>query len=227
MPLTDPDLWSRIAGHRLRAGKSALSTHLRGDHGIRAGTAQAVMTEYRRFLYLTAIATTRMVPSRAVDAVWHAHLEAGRADYDALCKVIGRSIGHVPGTPKGHGSDYRRTRALYAREFDAAPPAQWWGTGGRGVGWLVAGLLCGGWSLFLALGPKKPVPAGIFGAVAAIALFLAFLRNRLALRPAALRDPPRRRRDSDGVWFPTDGGVDCGSADCGSADCGGGDCGGD
>lgn len=94
--------------------------------------AGRVIAEYRRFIYLTTIATHPVTPSVDVDEVWHLHLTYSRSYWDRLCgEVLGRPLHHDPtqGGPtessKFHDL-YNRTLALYEQTFGAPPPPDIW-----------------------------------------------------------------------------------------------------
>jgi hypothetical protein len=93
--------------------------------------ASRAVEEYRRFLYLAATRPGPLVPSEAVDKVWHLHLLDTRSYWDALCRhLIGRPLHHNPSS--GGEADreavrvkYRATLAAY-REVFADPPEDVW-----------------------------------------------------------------------------------------------------
>ena len=217
MPLTDPALWARIRDHVLMTDGAVLAVRLTEVHPVHSGTAQNVLEEYRRFLYLTAISATRTVPSRAVDAVWHLHLEEGADDYAALCAGIGRTLHHRPGTPPGHDDDFAFTKRRYAEEFDTDPPEAYWGAprARRGLLWLGAALLAFGGAAFVS--GRAPFETWLIGGAGAALILLWYIFRRTSAKPIRLRNPTSRTGAAcGGAWGDTNG-----------ADCGGGGCGGD
>ncbi|HYG47976.1 MAG TPA: hypothetical protein VD846_08540 [Allosphingosinicella sp.] len=93
--------------------------------------AQRIAGEYRRFLYLAAVAGVEVTPSQLVDEAWHLHLTLPHYR-EILCgRILGRPLEHRPGT--GTPDDdarcdrqYRQTLALYERLFGEPAPFDIW-----------------------------------------------------------------------------------------------------
>ena len=75
-----------------------------------------------------------MTPPKVIDVVWHEHLLFSRA-YRTFCDdVLGRHFDHNPELipereqTQVFQAQYAATLALYRTEFNAAPPADVWGT---------------------------------------------------------------------------------------------------
>lgn len=89
----------------------------------------AAELEYRRFLTLKCIyPSVVLVPSKQVDAVWHAHILDTRAYRDDCHLVFGRFIDHYPYFGIYGKDDYlelknafAHTVALYEKHFGAYP----------------------------------------------------------------------------------------------------------
>ncbi len=102
------------------------------EQGWRPAFAEAVMEEYRRFLYLAATGDAPVTPSEAVDAAWHLHLTYTRHYWEELCgRIIRRPLHHQP--TEGGAAERRRYRDQYARTlaryegvFGAPPPRDIW-----------------------------------------------------------------------------------------------------
>ena len=85
--------------------------------------------EYRRFLSLKCFyPAISLVPSKAVDAIWHAHILDTRAYRSDCHKVFGRFIDHYPYFGIYGEEDYKelksafaQTVALYEKHFGVYP----------------------------------------------------------------------------------------------------------
>ena len=114
-------------GARLR-----FADRLARENGWSRTFAAAVMTEYRRFLFLAATAEHAVTPSDAVDQAWHLHLAYSRHYWDELCgRILGKPLHHGP-TAGGGNEDrryrdqYQATLDAYRTTFGAAPPRDIW-----------------------------------------------------------------------------------------------------
>lgn len=125
---TDPALWQRLS--RWRRGDDGARIEARVQHklSLRRGGAARATDEYVRFLYLALTTPDVVAPSAIVDEVWHLHLLDSRDYFDRFCPtVLGRTLHHRPGRPApDRDPAYERTRARYAEEFGAPPPADVW-----------------------------------------------------------------------------------------------------
>ena len=85
--------------------------------------------EYRRFLTLKRFyPSVALVPSKTVDAIWHAHILDTRAYREDCQQVFGRFIDHYPYFGIYGQDDYQelknafaQTVALYEKHFGAYP----------------------------------------------------------------------------------------------------------
>lgn len=134
MRADDHVLWTALAGYRVGPDDAAFSfeARLARENGWAADHADRVMDEYRRFLFLAAVAGHQVTPSDAVDQAWHLHLTYSRDYWDRLCgAVLGRPLHHGPtagGDDEQHRyfAQYADTLASYEHWFGAAPPADIW-----------------------------------------------------------------------------------------------------
>jgi hypothetical protein len=134
MALTDPALWQRLRDLPIGPPEAALSftARLARENGWTETAAQALMLEYRRFLYLLAVSPDPLTPADAVDQAWHLHLTYTRSYWRDLCRdTLGRELHHVP--TRGGAAEqsrfrdqYAATLARYQAEFDQPPPVAWW-----------------------------------------------------------------------------------------------------
>jgi len=92
--------------------------------------------EYKKFLYLGAIADGMVTPSDAIDQVWHLHLLYTESYWTDLCgEVLKRSFHHGPskgGKAEGEkfGACYLATLRAYEPHF-GTPPADLWPVGSQ------------------------------------------------------------------------------------------------
>ena len=140
-PWTDDarNRWQRIRAHAFEHARAPLDfvAKLAREQGWSRDQARAAIEEYRRFCFLSSVCAETMVPSVAVDEVWHLHLTYTEDYWQRFCPdALGFALHHRPG---GLGRDdaahyrqrYAETLAEYERWF-GTPPERWWpGTGER------------------------------------------------------------------------------------------------
>jgi hypothetical protein len=127
-------LWERIEGFSFDSGPTTYPfwARLASENGWSMSFAARAISEYRRFLYLTAVAGHHVSPSDQVDQVWHLHLLYTESYWNRLCRdVLGMPLHHYPstgGTAEREKFDlwYRRTLESYRRTFREEPPADIW-----------------------------------------------------------------------------------------------------
>ena len=131
--LTNSELWQRIDGFDLdNSGEFPFSARLARDRDWSPEKARAAIEEYKKFIYLSCVATLPLAPSAVVGQVWHCHILDTRSYWTGLCeRVLGRPIHHDPsegGAARAyHVLDlYAEARSLYEREFGCAPPVEFW-----------------------------------------------------------------------------------------------------
>jgi hypothetical protein len=244
MKYEEDRLWQALGAMRIEAEGAAITftEKLGRETGWTSAHAEAVMEEYRRFLYLAATEREPVSPSDAIDRVWHLHLTYSRHYWDVLCgEILGRPLHHDP-NPGGaaederHADQYARTLEAYERVFGAPPPASIWPRPAAGPS---------------RKGGMRPVAIGL-GAAAGASLLLAACSGRSGERElmgwfplifvgmilliiviafASRGQHKGKRGDSDGSCGA--GGSGCGSSssdssssDGGGSSCGGGGCGG-
>ncbi|MGL5097229.1 MAG: glycine-rich domain-containing protein, partial [Planctomycetia bacterium] len=126
-------LWSEIQRFPLDDPASSfdLTTRLARDNDWRGVYARRVVVEYRKFLFLAAVADGPVCPSDAVDQAWHLHLVYTRSYWDDLCgRVLKFPLHHGP--TKGGAAEknkyrewYQATLAAYERSFGPPPRDIW------------------------------------------------------------------------------------------------------
>ena len=127
-------LWSLLRDMRIEdpGACRTFERALAEENGWPLERAREVSFEYRRFLYLAALARHEVTPSTAVDAAWHLHLTYTRHYWDVLCReIIGRPLHHLP-SAGGEAEQarlreqYRATLILYHETFGEPPPIPIW-----------------------------------------------------------------------------------------------------
>ncbi len=84
-------------------------------------TAVYAIRAYKNFLYLLKKYSLPLVPSRAIDEVWHQHILHTKQYTEDCQNIFGRYMHHVP----SHGEEdndrmkryFERTQRLYFEEF--------------------------------------------------------------------------------------------------------------
>lgn len=138
-PLSDRDLWLRIAAHSFEdpGHHQTFAARLARDHAWSLDHARRAIEEYRRFCFLAIVSPTQMTPSEEVDEVWHQHLTYTRDYWEVWCgEALGRPLHHQP-TKGGSGegarfaAQYAETLARYEERFGPPPEEFWPGTAER------------------------------------------------------------------------------------------------
>ncbi|MGF1620788.1 MAG: glycine-rich domain-containing protein [Rhodomicrobiaceae bacterium] len=129
-----PHLLERILAHEFDQPDAEMpfSERLGRENGWTPEFTDAVIEEYRRFVYLMCITGQELTPSDEVDQAWHLHLVHSRNYWDEFCgKVLRRPLHHGPtlggaGEDQRYKSNYERTLELYETVFNQpAPDAIW------------------------------------------------------------------------------------------------------
>jgi hypothetical protein len=93
-------------------------------YGVKQDVADRAIMEFKRFFFLTGTEKPPLVPSKAVDIVWHEFLMFTK-DYSQSCgRLFGKFIHHEPtdGAPEERASlesAFNRTAELYRHYFGA------------------------------------------------------------------------------------------------------------
>ncbi len=127
-------MWEKLAQFSFEADGSGTRflSRLALENGWSIPFAQRVLVEYRRFLFLTAVAGHPVCPSEEVDAAWHQHLIFSRSYWTELCdETLGYPLHHDPsaGGPddgRKYWEMYRKTLDSYRRVFCEEPPREIW-----------------------------------------------------------------------------------------------------
>jgi hypothetical protein len=242
----DP-LWRALAEMWITPDGSALSfaAKLAGEEDWSVTHAEAVVEEYRRFLYLAATGAGAVTPSEDVDQAWHLHLGYSRHYWDVLCgTILKRPFHHDPGAGGAdedarHRAQYRDTLQRYRAVFGVVPPPAIWPVSppaarpvriDRARYWLLPKALtkrAGGVAAASLLVAACTALAGNHATSDEISMAIPVIAIGVILIALAVASTRKsgNRRGGDG------GGSSCGSdGDSGSdggSSCGGGGCGGD
>ncbi|MEM0946108.1 MAG: hypothetical protein AAGK37_01785 [Pseudomonadota bacterium] len=159
MTLTRSDLWRSIAAMELDAPDASLpfSAKLADAQGWSGSDTERVITEYRRFLYITQIVDVPPTPPEPIDAAWRVHLTYTQSYWTDLEPRLSGPLHRDPDLREDASAlraFYDAASDVYAREFDAAPPPDIWVSPGRlDWGGAVVLLIIGGVAgSFLAMG---------------------------------------------------------------------------
>jgi hypothetical protein len=230
----DASLWARLEAMQVDPpdASTTFAERLARENGWSLALAEAVIAEYRRFLYLAARAGHPVSPSAAVDKAWHLHLTYTRHYWDVLCgELLGFELHHDPtlgGAREAakHADWYRRTLQSYRAAFGDAPPAAIW-PGGKaprvqGVERSWRGVL----------GATRTMPKLAIVLLVVVALLVLWqVRPSWAFMGFIVLVGwflPAGGRSGSGLYGGScayGGGGSCGSG-CGGGGCGGGGCGG-
>lgn len=127
-------LWYTLSNLQVRIAGAEYSfiERLQDENGWSTGYTERVVDEYRRFLFLCAVAGHAITPSEPVDQVWHMHLTYTHNYWGYLCaNVLGFPLHHGP-TKGGitekvkYKDQYIATLESYQKFFDETPPIDVW-----------------------------------------------------------------------------------------------------
>ncbi|WP_420333831.1 glycine-rich domain-containing protein [Roseibium sp.] len=128
MTSLNTQLWELIKTHKMPddAAGTPFTKQLMAENRISLDTATVAIAEYQKFMYLCATRPERNVPSKAVDLVWHLHMQHSRDYWDIFCKKLGKPVHHNPGANgPDHLDDYKATIKAYKDLFGMPPKGIW------------------------------------------------------------------------------------------------------
>ncbi|WP_341365635.1 hypothetical protein [Yoonia sp. BS5-3] len=128
MTSLNTQLWELIKTHKMPddADGTPFIEQLMNENSISQETATVAISEYLKFMYICATRRERNVPSKAVDLVWHLHMQHSRDYWDVFCQKLGKPVHHNPGgNGVGHLEDYKATVAAYRPLFGSPPKGIW------------------------------------------------------------------------------------------------------
>ena len=127
------ELYQRLQNFELddRSHEFGFTRHLIKNHGWTERYAYRAIAEYKKFAFLTVVANHQIVPSDAVDSVWHAHLLQTQSYWSIFCpQILGKQLHHHPA--RGGKEEraefhklYLQTIASYQQYF-GKPPIDIW-----------------------------------------------------------------------------------------------------
>jgi hypothetical protein len=94
--------------------------------------AEEVFSEYKKFIWLAKNTQSRVVPSKAIDRVWHLHMTFTKSYWHDLCKdTLHFEFHHIPSAKNSKSEeldkiDYKNTLKMYEVEFGEFPSAKYW-----------------------------------------------------------------------------------------------------
>lgn len=128
-------LRSKLEAFQINAPAAALTfeKRLARENNWPLAYARRVIDEYKRFIYLIAIAgDEELSPSDQIDQAWHLHLTYTRSYWQQLCReILGFPLHHNP-TMGGKVEQarfkrqYQHTLDRYQAVFGEVPPADIW-----------------------------------------------------------------------------------------------------
>jgi len=133
LPQSSRALWAALSAMRLppAGDQPSFVAALQEATGWTPPFAERAVGEYRRFLFLAATSSRELTPSRAVDEVWHLHLETPHYEEELCGRILGRPLRHLPGSGKQEDEarfqrQYAATLRLYEDLFADPPPRDVW-----------------------------------------------------------------------------------------------------
>ncbi|MTI02683.1 hypothetical protein [Roseibium sp. RKSG952] len=212
MTSLNSQLWELIKTHKLpddAAGKPFIE-QLMAENSISRDTANVAIAEYQKFMYLCAARTERNVPSKAVDLVWHLHMQHSRDYWDVFCKKLGKPVHHNPGGQSSqHLDDYKATVKAYSDLFGTPPKGIWKRKNRVGTFMMLIFLL-----VFICIGTTSIVQSGdlLFGVLWLSVPLVCFVTTLNSLTS---------KSELTLIFASNDPFADADAGDCGSGDGGG------
>lgn len=133
MTRSQAELYQRICHFKLdpEGAIFPFSRKLAWEYQWSPAYAYRAIQEYKKFVFLAAIANHIVSPSTAVDRVWHFHLLYTHSYWDEFCgQVLHKPLHHSPslgGRLEGlkYRHHYCQTLQIYERYFGTPPPDIW------------------------------------------------------------------------------------------------------
>ncbi len=130
------ELWNKIRDFEFDKPNVTLTfdKRLARENGISEQFANAIIDEYRKFIFLCCLSKEQVSPSHFVDLAWHLHLTYTKSYWIDLCRdTINRDLHHNP-TEGGRAEDrkfaklQKSTLELYEQYFQSKAPEDIWPT---------------------------------------------------------------------------------------------------
>lgn len=115
--MSDQAIWIAIRDFDLDHPLSAygFSTRLASENNWTKGFTEKAVLEYKKFMFLAGTCDQMVAPAPIVDIVWHQHLVFTRS-YAELCRLIGKTIHHIPSTHSQSEQVRLEQARLYTQE---------------------------------------------------------------------------------------------------------------
>lgn len=129
----ETELYRRLQNFKLDdpTHEFGFSRHLMKNHGWTEAYTQKAIAEYQKFAFLTVVADHQVVPSDAVDQVWHAHVLLTQSYWEEFCpKILRKKLHHHPA--RGGKTERAEFHSLYTqtiasyRSYFGNPPRDIW-----------------------------------------------------------------------------------------------------
>ncbi len=127
------DLYQRLQAFELddQTHEFGFTRHLMKSHGWTVSYAMRSIEEYKKFVFLTVAVDHQVLPSDAVDQVWHAHVLLTQSYWEEFCPlVLQKNLHHHPA--RGGKAERAEFHLLYEqtiesyRHFFDEPPVEIW-----------------------------------------------------------------------------------------------------
>ena len=134
MNQAEAELWNKLSCFLFDDPQSPFrfSDRLARENRWTKKFTQAVLEEYRRFLFLACVCDHQVTPSIEVDEAWHLHMIYTRNYWEVLCRdTLGKPVHHGP-TRGGrsealrYDEQYQKTLESYEKYFGEVPPVTIW-----------------------------------------------------------------------------------------------------
>ncbi len=134
MNLQEQQLWEKIQNYEIDAVDASFpfSARLMRENGWTKAYTLEVIEEYKKFMFLVAVAGHPVSPSDPVDQVWHLHLIYTKSYWDEFCYgILGMPVHHNPtkggkSERKKHVKMYDQTAESYQKHFGTSQPEHIW-----------------------------------------------------------------------------------------------------
>lgn len=134
MKLKEKQLWKALKAFSPDEPEAVLSfsQRLAQENGWTADYTKRAIEEYKCFLFLCCVSSTKLTPSPVVDQVWHLHMVYTHSYWNELCRTILQKELHHNPTQGGaaeaqkYRECYEQTLKQYRLKFGKdAPPDIW------------------------------------------------------------------------------------------------------
>lgn len=128
----EEDVWQKIMQFVIAGEDSNASfvQKLVRENAWSEKRAEQAILEYKKFIYLCVTQNSVMVPSDAVDRVWHLHLLYTKNYWQEFCgQVLLQKVDHNPAQTEEQDTmkqAYEQTLRMYENTFAQKPPASIW-----------------------------------------------------------------------------------------------------